>query len=360
MRKNKIFSIVKLFILSTIYYLLSTFLIGCATVAPKGGLPGYSINGVNYLPLISLCDAKGINFEYDLITRNILMSKDNHKINLRVGEKMVLVDGAAQYLKHPVDIYEGMVVVPLKLKEQIFDSLFKEYISRKEVVMPPIRIKKVILDAGHGGNDPGAIGRTGSREKHVNLDIAKRLETLLKQESIQVIMTRSTDSFISLDRRVDIANDSQADLFVSIHANANRVKSLTGFEVYYPASDIDDSRRALYAAQHARLSLGDSFYATPSLDLKATLWDMIYNYDRAESMRLGRLICSVVGRDLDCKILGIKGAHFQVLKGARIPAVLIEVGFLSNSGEENFLKNSYYRQKIAQGIKDAILNYAWD
>lgn len=333
---------------------------GCATVAPKGALPGYSLDGVNYLSLVSLCDANSINWEYDLITRNILMSRDNHKINLRVGEKMVLVDGAPQYLKHPVDIYEGLVVVPLKFKEQIFDSLFKVYIPRKDVAMLPIRIKKVVIDAGHGGNDPGAIGRTGSREKHVNLDIAKRLGTLLKQEGIQVIMTRSTDNFISLGNRVDIANDSQADLFVSIHANANRVKSLTGFEVYYPAIDIDDSRRALYAAQHARLNLGNSFYSTPSLNLKATLWDMIYNYDRAESIRLGRLICNVIERDLDCRILGIKGARFQVLKGVRVPAVLIEVGFLSNSGEENFLKNSYYRQKIAQGIKEAILNYARD
>ncbi|MFH1397364.1 MAG: N-acetylmuramoyl-L-alanine amidase [Candidatus Omnitrophota bacterium] len=358
MRKNKTHSIVKFLLLSTSYYLLSIFLIGCATLPTKGGLPGYSINGVNYLSMVSLCDAKGINWEYDLITRNILMSKDNHKINLRVGEKMVLVDGVAQYLKHPVDIYEGVVVVPSKLKEQIFDSLFRGYIPGKEIIIPPVRIKKIIIDAGHGGNDPGAIGRSGSQEKHVNLDIAKRLATLLKQEGIQVIMTRSTDSFISLKRRVDIANDSQADLFVSLHANANRVRSLTGFEVYYPASDIDDSRRALYAAQHARLSLGDSFYATPSLDLKATLWDMIYNYDRAESMRLGRLICNIVERDLNCKILGIKGARFQVLRGVRIPAVLIEVGFLSNSGEENFLKNSYYRQKIARGIKDAILNYA--
>ncbi|MBU2257741.1 MAG: N-acetylmuramoyl-L-alanine amidase [Candidatus Omnitrophica bacterium] len=329
-------------------------------MATRGGLPGYSINGVDYLSLVSLCDAKGINWEYDLITRNILMSKDKHRINLRLGEKMVLVDGVAQYLKHPVDIYEGTVVVPLNFKGQILDSLFKEYIPLKKITMPTVLIKKVVIDAGHGGNDPGAIGRTGSREKHVNLDIAKRLGTLLKQEGIQVIMTRSTDSFIPLERRVNIANDAQADLFVSVHSNASRVKSLTGFEVYYPAFDIDDSRRALYAAEHAKLNLGDSFYSTPTLNLKATLWDIIYNYDRAESIRLGRLICNVVQRDLNCKILGVKGARFQVLKGARVPAVLVEVGFLSNSGEENFLKNSYYRQKIAQGIKDAILDYARD
>src|SRR3989338_5556563 len=143
-------------------------------------------------------------------------------------------------------------------------------------------------------------------------------------------MTRSTDKFIPLPRRVDIANNSRADLFVSIHSNANRVRSLNGFEVYYVAPSVNDSNRAMLAAKSAGLNLDSSYFASHSLDLKATLWDMLYTLDRAESIELSRSICRIVHNGLDCRVIGIKGARFYVLKGARMPAVLIEAGFLSN------------------------------
>jgi N-acetylmuramoyl-L-alanine amidase len=215
-----------------------------------------------------------------------------------------------------------------------------------------------VIDAGHGGEDPGAIGRSGLREKDVTLDIAKRLSKLLKAEGIEVITTRSTDRFVPLSSRVEVANRSKADLFLSIHANANRVKSLNGFEVYYVSSSTDDSKRALIAAQDAPLDLDSSCFADSSLNLKAILWDMIYTNSRAESIELARSICKTIDRNSDTRILGIKGARFYVLKGVRIPAVLIEVGFLSNAGEERMLKNSYSRQKIAENIVEGINDYA--
>jgi N-acetylmuramoyl-L-alanine amidase len=275
-----------------------------------------------------------------------------------LGDSLVLVDSKPQYLKHPVDIYQGMIVVPLKFKEQVLDVLFSAKPITAGLRKAPLNIKKIVIDAGHGGYDPGAIGKSGLREKDINLDIAKRLSNLFRSEGVEVVMTRSSDAFVSLTRRVEIANRSKVDLFLSIHTNSNRVRELSGFEVYYISSTADNSRRAVQSAQNAFLDFDSSCFASNSLDLKATLWDMIHTYDRAESIKLARSICQNIDRGLEVKIIGIKGAGFYVLKGPRMPAVLVEVGFLSNSLEERMLRNSYYRQKIAEGIFEGVRSYS--
>lgn len=345
-------------------FLTCLLLSGCATVPTRTGfapLPVYKIDGVSYVPLISLCQQRGVDWEYDTFTRNVILSKDLHRINLRVGETMALVDGKTQDLHNPVDIYQGTLVVPLKFKERYLDTLFRERRPEYErLPRIPLRIKRIIIDAGHGGNDPGAIGRTGLREKDINLDIAKRLSKLLADQGVTVTMTRSRDTFVSLERRVDIANDSNAQLFISLHANANRVRGLNGFEVYYVSPKINDSRRALNAAQNLKLDLDKSCFTSDNINLRATLWDMIYTSNRAESVTLARTICRSISRELDTKILGIKGGNFYVLKGVRIPAVLVEIGFISNPQEERMLKNSYYRQQIAEAIAAGINSYAQD
>ncbi len=330
---------------------------GCATVSVRGALTTYSINGVSYLSLVALCDLKGINWDYDVITRTVNLKKDSHRIKLLVGENTVLVDGTPRQLNHPVDIYEGAIVVPYKFREQILDVLFKESKLSAEAIYPLSKIKKVIIDAGHGGRDPGAIGRTGLREKMVTLDIAKRLKVLLEAQGFEVVMTRSQDKFISLEERVRITNRAGADLLLSIHANANRVRSLKGFEVYYISPNISDSQRALYASKNETLNLDSSCFSDYSVSLKAILWDMIYNYNRAEAIELSRAICKTIACNLDTRLIGVKSANFQVLRGACVPAVLIEVGFLSNSTEERSLSEAYYRQRIAEAINQGLQDY---
>ena len=340
---------------------LVLILYGCATVPTiKEAFPTYNINGTTYFPLVSICEQRNINWEYDTFTRALDISKGNHKINLRVGDSLALVDGKAQNLHDPVDIYQGTIVVPSKFKEEILDTLFKESFPVTKMTFPVASIKKVVIDAGHGGNDPGAIGNTGLREKDVNLDIAKRLANLLRQQGIEVVMTRSTDKFIPLDKRVDIANASGADLFVSIHANANRVRSLKGFEVYYVAPTVSDSKRATSAADSASLPLDSSTLASHSKNVKTIIWDMIYTYNRAESIELSKAICHAMDSKVECPIIGIKGARFEVLRGVRMPGVLIETGFVSNPSEERMLKNSFYRQKITEGIMQGLSSYVQD
>ncbi|MDD4899822.1 MAG: N-acetylmuramoyl-L-alanine amidase [Candidatus Omnitrophica bacterium] len=232
-------------------------------------------------------------------------------------------------------------------------------ISGRAVSFKTTSVRKIIVDAGHGGTDPGAIGRTGLREKDVNLDIAKKLAKVLKDSGIEVTLTRSSDNFIPLDRRVEIANSAKADLFVSIHSNANRARMMNGFEVYYitPTATID-SRRALTAAQGGIAELGSESLFGSSLDLRATLWDMINNSNRADSIELAHSICQSIRQNLDTHVIGVKSANYFVLRGARMPAVLIEIGFVSNQQEERMLRNSNYRQQVAEAIEQGIANYA--
>jgi len=334
------------------------FLSGCATLPPREALPTYSLNGTTYIALIPLCRARGITCNYDTYTRQVSLKKDAHEINLLVGDTMVLVDGLPQHLKHPVDIYQGTVVVPYKFKEQVLDKLFEGAYPGRKTAPIAAKLRKVVIDAGHGGNDPGAMGKSGLREKDVNLDIARRLARILKSEGVEVVLTRSGDRFIPLHKRVDIANNSRADIFISIHSNANRVRTLNGFEVYYVASSVSDTKRAYTAAQEAALNLDSSCFAGNSQDLKAILWDMIYTYSRAESIELSRFICKAMDNNLGGRSMRIKGARFEVLRGVRMPGVLIETGFLSNREEEQMLKNGYYRQKIAESIADGIGDYS--
>jgi N-acetylmuramoyl-L-alanine amidase len=266
----------------------------------------------------------------------------------------------AKLLDKPVDLCQDVVVVPQSFKEDIFDVYFKKAVLTKTPTSALSKLKKIVIDAGHGGRDPGAIGKSGLKEKDVNLDIAKRLSRILKQEGVEVILTRSSDNFVSLEKRAEIANESGADLFISIHSNANRVRSLNGFEVYYISCDEGDSKRGYKTAQETRLNLDKSCFASDSLELKAILWDMIYTSNRAESVELSKQLCKFMNENLGVKILGVKDANFQVLRLVHMPAVLIETGFLSNSNEEAKLKNEYYRETIAESIAEGLCEFAKD
>jgi len=344
------------------YFILIVLLLsGCATVTPQSAIPAYSINGATYYPLVSLCDLRGVDIKYDTLIRTVYLDKDTKRVNIRAGDTMVLVNDNIMNLNSPIDIYQGTIVVPKQFKEQIFDILFPQAVSTyRRQARGKINLNKVVIDAGHGGNDPGAIGKNGLREKDVNLDIARRLSDLLRAEGVRTVLTRSSDKFIPLSGRVNIANRSGADLFISLHSNANRSRSLSGFEVYYVAPSISDSKRASMTAKSASLRLKNAVFASNSPDLQAIIWDMIYTNSRAESIDLAHSLCRVMDSSIDANILGVKGARFQVLKGVRTPGVLIEVGFVSNLNEERLLRSSAYRQKLAEGILEGIRGYSQD
>jgi N-acetylmuramoyl-L-alanine amidase len=332
---------------------------GCATIPTGEHIATYSISGVTYYPLVSLCDLRGVQLQYDTLLRTADLSKDTQHVSLRIGDALILVNGDIVHLNYPIDVYEGTIAVPRQFKEQVFDLLFKPVVlAHRRVGKGKIKLTKVVIDAGHGGNDPGAIGRHGLREKDVNLDIAKKLSSLLKEEGVQTVLTRSSDRFIPLSTRVNIANKAGAELFICIHANANRSRISSGFEVYYVAPSVSDSKRAALTARSASLNLKDAVFASNNQDLKTIVWDMIYTNSRAESIELSHSLCRVMDSCIDANILGVKSARFQVLRGITMPGILIEVGFVSNLNEERLLKTSAYRQKIAEGILEGIRDYS--
>ncbi len=339
--------------------ILVVLIAGCATVPSGERIATYSIRGATYYPLVLLCDLAGVQMRYEPLLHTAFLTKDNQQVSLRVGDGLVLVNANSVQLNSPIDLYQGTIAVPRQFKEQIFDRLFKpEVTTPRHTGVAKIKLNKIVIDAGHGGNDPGAVGRSGLKEKNVNLDIARRLSDLLRAEGVQTVLTRSTDRFISLSARVNIANRSGADLFISIHSNAARSSALCGFEVFYVAPTVSDSSRAASTARSTALNLKDAEFASDAFDLKAIIWDMIYTNSRAESIDLSQALCKVMDSSIDANILGVKNARFQVLKGITMPGILIEVGFVSNPNEERLLNTSGYRAKLAAGILEGIRGYS--
>ena len=210
--------------------------------------------------------------------------------------------------------------------------------------------RTVVIDAGHGGHDPGT-AHYGLKEKHLALDIAKRLRTNLQTAGLKVVMTRETDQFIPLSGRPAMANRLQADLFVSVHINANRNGRVSGVEVYYPRQSVVSSD-----AQWPPV-VSPAEVSVPSTTVRQVLWDLVLGHTRAQSRRLGSSICRSMRKGLQVPCRGNKPARFVVLREAWMPAVLVEVGYVSNQVEASRLGNPAYRQATADSIAQGILAY---
>lgn len=349
-----------------VIFLLSLFIIqGCAGRRPmpvNRNLRSLKketirVKKVKYVPATLFCQIYGITWQWDAISYQLVLEKDEHRAVLRPDAEIILVDSDTVYLRKPVIFYKGRLLIPLSLVEENLDRIFNEYYYRIPVRDIRYRIDTIVIDPGHGGKDPGAIGRSGLREKDVVLDISKRLKRILERYRIKVILTRDTDRFISLWQRANIANTNKADFFISIHANAFRSRWTSGFEVYYLSDALDDNARAVEAAENAALDLEAGLDFRPTDHLKATLWDIVNTENRVESIELANVLCDSIEGQLYCKNRGVKSARFYVLKHAHAPSVLIEVGFISNKKEEAQLRKSSYRQEIADALAKGIIRY---
>ena len=313
-----------------------------------------TVVGNPYFPASSVARELAGQEQWDPQTQVWRLTAGPHELRLAPQMPVALLDGTPQPLSAPPVMDRGRLLVPEKLWN---DHLFRwRPAPSRPSVFGPSRLRVITVDAGHGGHDPGCRGRMGLKEKMVNLDVARRLTDLLRQDGFQVILTRSDDRFIPLYGRTAIANRAGADLFVSIHANSSPSRAAAGFEAYYLSEATDDNARALEAAENA--TLPEEVGRSVSSNSEAILWDLLYTEHRAESSELAGYICrGMSGGGLYSHSRGIKSARFAVLKGARMPAVLVEVGFLSHVGEEMRLRNPEYRQRVAQGIRKGIVNF---
>ena len=154
-----------------------------------------------------------------------------------------------------------------------------------------------------------------------------------------------------------MANEQNADLFISIHANANKSRWIRGFEIYYLSEATDDSARALAAAENAVMQLEEESFGGRTKNTDAIVWDLTLTENRTESIELAESIEEAVRSTVNIKSRGVKSARFYVLKGTGMPSVLVELSYLSNKYDESNLKSSSYQQKLAEGVASGILAY---
>ncbi|HEX2695645.1 MAG TPA: N-acetylmuramoyl-L-alanine amidase [Acidobacteriota bacterium] len=242
--------------------------------------------------------------------------------------------------------------------------------SRNAVARPPdplasgytmvrslgLGVRKIVLDPGHGGTDPGCLGQGGSQEKNVVLDVALSLKKMLVEKNgFDVVLTRESDIFVPLEDRTVIANQKRADLFVSIHANATRNRKRTGIEAFYLNFSPDPAVNEIAARENATSAKNIS-------EMKDIIQAIVRNSKIQESKELAEKIHGSLLRSLSAKYgpmnsLGVKGGPFWVLIGGEMPSMLVEISHLSNAQEEARLKTPAYRAVIVQGIYDGIMGY---
>jgi N-acetylmuramoyl-L-alanine amidase len=216
-------------------------------------------------------------------------------------------------------------------------------------------VSRVVIDAGHGGHDPGA-SAFGISEAELVLDVTLRLEKLLKQQpGIEVVLTRRTNEYVSLDERTEIANRESADLFLSVHANASANGSARGVETYFLNFALNPQAEAVAARENA--ASGKTMNSLPSI-IKAITLNSKLNESRDFAASIQRsLVRGMRGGNRTLKDLGVKQAPFVVLIGAAMPSVLAEISFVTNQQEARLLKLPRYRQRIAEALLAGILRY---
>jgi len=216
-------------------------------------------------------------------------------------------------------------------------------------------VKTIILDPGHGGRDPGAIGPNGLKEKNVTLAVAKLIKPKLEANGYKVLLTRDRDVYVELDERTAFANRKYADLFISIHTNASRSRKARGVETYFlgVARDRESSETALLENAISEQTLAD---------LEKILMDLTRTSNLKQSSLLAEsiqenLFNGLSGKHKSVKDHGVKQASFYVLIGAQMPAVLVETSFISHPTEEKLLRSPQYQALISESIYHGILHY---
>lgn len=222
----------------------------------------------------------------------------------------------------------------------------------------------LVIDAGHGGKDPGAIGRRGTKEKHINLSVAKSFGQAVanRYPEIKIIYTRSKDVFIPLNQRAKIANQAKADLFISIHTNASKNRSARGCETFTLGAG--SSAEALAAAKYENevILKEENFEATyngfnPSSTESYIIFELLRGHDMEKSVSCAEHIQNRMVTRSKLHNRGVSSAGFLVLHQTAMPSILIELGFISNSTEEKMLASSSGQEKLVKGIFEGFCNY---
>jgi len=218
-----------------------------------------------------------------------------------------------------------------------------------------LSVGRIVIDPGHGGHDPGTPAK-GLTEAQLTLDVALRLEKLLlKEAGVEVVLTRRTDVYVPLEERTAIANRSNADLFLSIHANSSRTTSAKGVETYFLSFASSPDAEAIAARENSASER--EMHQLPDLIKAISLNNKLDESRDLANMVQDALVANLKRTNKDVRSRGVKKAPFVVLIGAQMPSVLAEISFITNKQELQLLKTSAYKDKIAQALYNAVLKY---
>jgi N-acetylmuramoyl-L-alanine amidase len=259
-----------------------------------------------------------------------------------------------------------MVPDPYRIEVTFYDTTFQLDTSDQKGLLAPAPgagldldpIDVIVVDAGHGGDDLGAVGRRGVREKDVVLGVALELAKLLNADPhFRALLTRDDDTFVPLKRRAEIANEANADLFISLHANSAPRKTAQGFETFFLSAAKSDEARATEQLENASLRFEESKTATGTDDVDFILTDLLQNQFLVESADLAQTIQGELSRALTVPDRGVNQAGFVVLYNAYMPSVLVETGFVSNAQEEQWLAAKSNQKKLADALYRSIVTF---
>ncbi len=354
------------------------------------------IAGMGYLKINDVAEVFEGRVDFDPVKNKASLELSQGMVEFFIDSPEVIIDNIKRKMKKETKIIEGRVWIPLEVVvtkafgEVLGGQVSWDYASKTlstveklpgapvkeevEEVPPPepeitvpvapvaeakrARIRTIVIDPGHGGKDPGAIGRRGTKEKDVVLKIAHKLaKELHKNLKTRVILTRYHDIFLPLAERTAIANREKADLFISIHCNASLKSRTKGFEIYFLSDEAsDEEAQAVANMENAVMALEER--TEERNELSSILWSLTMN----EFMNESSDICSLVSSEVDRRLRtmdnrGVKQAGFTVLRGAKMPAILVEVGFISNRSEERKLKSSKFQKNLVESVCEGVKKY---
>jgi len=378
---------VKLFIYLYYFLLLFSWSFAGAQQEIKIIGPNSSVLGtVEYIKeqkyYFSLNDFSNVLLKKNFINKDvqkIVFSLRDAKIKVTGNISFIIIDDKPYQLKNSIIYKEGIFYAPIDdflelLNQKTGSSYTMDYSSlsiqnkflSQNVLTSSVDLSQekkkwkfdtIIIDPGHGGKDPGAVGYRGTKEKDIVLDVSKRLAKKIERNSkTKVILTREEDIFLRLQDRTKFANANEGDLFISIHTNAAEDRRASGFETFLIGPNKNEAAVRVAARENAALELeGFSGKKLTNEDLiKATIAQSAF---AAKSEEFASLVQNEIRKRVQSKDRGVKQAGFYVLMGASMPNVLIELGFISNPNEEKKLNSSSYRDMLATSIYYAVLKY---
>ena len=312
-------------------------------------------------------------------TEKIIFYIDDKKIKITNQIAFVMIDDnlfqlSSKTVKQNNDYYvptESFLSIINSLSTSISISLNTNQINLERIVEIPKKtvkvdlksekekweFKTIVIDAGHGGKDPGAVGYRGTKEKDIALDVAKRLEKKIsKNMDVKVVMTRDEDVFLRLSERTKIANENNGSLFISIHTNAAEDRRASGFETFLIGLNKNEYAAKVAARENAVLELeGKSGQELTGEDLiQATIAQAAF---ASSSETFADMVQKEIKKRVQSRDRGVKQAGFVVLARASMPNVLVELGFISNPAEEKKLRSPQYRDQLATAIYRAVQQY---